>query len=62
MTLLAARSGRLGDAVDHGWSHHVTGPLSVVEVPGDHYSILREPQLPHTAAAFRAQLKASDPS
>jgi amino acid adenylation domain-containing protein len=62
VTLLAARSGRLGDAVDHGWSHHVTGPLSVVEVPGDHYSILREPQLPHTAAAFRAQLKASDPS
>ncbi|MEU1448282.1 amino acid adenylation domain-containing protein [Streptomyces mirabilis] len=62
VTLLAAGSGRLGDAVDHGWSHHVTGPLSVVEVPGDHYSILREPQLPHTAAVFRAQLKASDPS
>ncbi|MGW4913543.1 amino acid adenylation domain-containing protein [Streptomyces sp. NPDC004270] len=62
VTLLAARSGRLGDAVDHGWSHQVTGPLRVVEVPGDHYSILREPQLLHTAAAFRAQLKASDPS
>ncbi|MEW2289596.1 amino acid adenylation domain-containing protein [Streptomyces sp. NPDC047841] len=62
VTLLATPTGRPGDAVDHGWSHQVTGPLSVVEVPGDHYSILREPLLPHTAAALRAQLTASDPS
>ncbi|WP_327367119.1 non-ribosomal peptide synthetase [Streptomyces sp. NBC_01217] len=62
VTLLSARSGRVGDAVDHGWSRLVTGPLGVVEVPGDHYSILREPQLPDTAAVLRAQLKASDPS
>lgn len=62
VTLLSARAGRVGDAADHGWSERVSGPLTVVEVLGDHYSMLREPHLAHTAAALRAHLKASDPS
>ncbi len=62
VTLLSARAGRVGDAADHGWSDRVSGPLTVVEVPGDHYSMLREPHLAQTAAALRAHLKASDPS
>jgi thioesterase domain-containing protein len=43
-------------APDLGWSAELTGPLKIVEVPGDHLGILREKE---TANVMRAQLEAA---
>jgi thioesterase domain-containing protein/acyl carrier protein len=33
---------------DFGWSTHVTGPVTVVDVPGDHLGLLRNPAVEQT--------------
>ena len=40
-----AEEGEAGAAEDLGWGARITGGLEVVELPGDHYDVLREPAL-----------------
>ncbi len=43
---------------DLGWSAFATGPLTVHQVPGDHYSVIREPNVARLAELLNAQLRA----
>ncbi|QDI72567.1 non-ribosomal peptide synthetase [Streptomyces calvus] len=58
LVLSAAGTGTDGDA-DRGWRHWTTGPVDVRPVPGDHYSLLREPNLTRIAAELRPFLDGS---
>jgi thioesterase domain-containing protein len=54
--LFKARTRKLfsrRQADDLGWSQFIHGPLTVVEVPGSHESVLREPFVQALAAAIR---------
>jgi thioesterase domain-containing protein len=41
---------------DLGWSEFVTGPITVVEVPGDHSGLLRKPVVDLVAAHITTAL------
>jgi thioesterase domain-containing protein len=41
-----------------GWDRHVRGPLTVHRVPGDHVSMLYEPNIDAVAAAMDAHIRA----
>src|SRR6185295_1960834 len=47
VTLLKAASGTAGGAEEdtHGWGEYAAGGLLVQEIPGDHYGIMREPNV-----------------
>ena len=51
-----AASGTPAAAPDLGWSALATGPIEVLEVSGDHYSLLEEPQVHLVAAHLRQRL------
>ncbi|MEV0388562.1 amino acid adenylation domain-containing protein [Nonomuraea sp. NPDC050643] len=56
VTLVRAVGSRAGDGrrvPDHGWSGLLTGPRTVLDVPGDHHGCLRPPHVAVTAAAIR---------
>ncbi|MFH9405270.1 amino acid adenylation domain-containing protein [Streptomyces sp. NPDC017638] len=44
---------------DRGWRHRTTGRVDVRPVPGDHYTLLREPNLTDLAAELRPFLDGS---
>jgi amino acid adenylation domain-containing protein len=41
---------------DFGWSRVVTGPITIVDVPGDHLGLLRQPMVAVVAAKLREAL------
>ncbi len=41
---------------DLGWSRLVTGPITVVDVPGDHLGVLRKPTVDRVGPAVRSAL------
>ena len=43
---------------DLGWSAWLTGTLTVYEVPGDHFTLLSEPNAPHVAERLANHLDA----
>jgi thioesterase domain-containing protein/acyl carrier protein len=48
-----------GAQLPYGWDAVATGPLQVYDVPGDHYSMVREPHVEALAALLSACLEAS---
>lgn len=59
LVLLRAMDAQDGAADDRslGWSELVKGSFSVVDVPGDHFTILREPNLPAAGKALAEALR-----
>jgi amino acid adenylation domain-containing protein len=47
---------------DLGWSRRVTGRFAVIDVPGDHVTMLRPPQVQHVAKAIRIATVQADSS
>jgi thioesterase domain-containing protein/acyl carrier protein len=41
---------------DFGWSGYVTGPITVVDVPGDHHGLIRKPVVERVGAAIASAL------
>jgi acyl-coenzyme A synthetase/AMP-(fatty) acid ligase/thioesterase domain-containing protein/acyl carrier protein len=41
---------------DFGWSTHVRGPITVVDLPGDHVGLLRKPAVERVGAAIASAL------
>ncbi|HXY91692.1 MAG TPA: AMP-binding protein, partial [Acidimicrobiia bacterium] len=41
---------------DLGWSKLVSGPLSVIEIPGDHFDVMRQPAVEQVAAHVNTAL------
>ncbi|BBH67859.1 hypothetical protein ACTI_45440 [Actinoplanes sp. OR16] len=56
VTLLRAAEGELAPDTTAAWRRLVTGTLDELEVPGDHYSCLRPPQVDDTAKTVRQAL------
>ncbi|HKV06686.1 MAG TPA: amino acid adenylation domain-containing protein [Thermoanaerobaculia bacterium] len=48
---------RAGSGTDSGWGALVTGGVEVVEIEGDHYSLLRSPRVARLAQEIAARLK-----
>jgi thioesterase domain-containing protein len=44
---------------DSGWGDLVTGDLEIHHIPGDHYSLLREPRIQLLAEKFKVCLERS---
>ena len=63
LTLLKAGNAVPGAAVrpapDLGWGRLARGPIEVLEVPGDHYTLLHEPGVQVLAALLRERFAAS---
>jgi len=45
---------------DLGWSRHAARPLEIVEVPGDHETILSQVEVPELAARLATTLESLD--
>ncbi len=60
-TVLRAAENAHTDAVptDLGWSRRVTGPITVIDVPGDHFSMLRPPRVSTLGARLAEVLDAA---
>ncbi|HYG61231.1 MAG TPA: amino acid adenylation domain-containing protein, partial [Thermoanaerobaculia bacterium] len=58
LLLLRAGEGVSGAAADLGWGRLATGPLEIVDLPGDHYSILRSPAVDELSSRITAVLGA----
>lgn len=60
LALNSAASSGQGTRADPtlGWGARITGELEVVQVPGDHHSMLQEPHVRDTAARLAAALRA----
>jgi thioesterase domain-containing protein len=41
---------------DFGWSDHVMGPITVVDLPGDHLGLVRQPVVERVGAAIASAL------
>nr|WP_281404507.1 non-ribosomal peptide synthetase [Pyxidicoccus fallax] len=56
--LLRAKDAKREHTVDptHGWARWVTGGLTVEDVPGDHYSVLRAPHVDTLARRLEAHV------
>ena len=61
LLLLRARrpEGARGLGPDSGWGSLVTGGIEVVEIEGDHYSLLRSPRVARLAREIEARLGTS---
>jgi thioesterase domain-containing protein/acyl carrier protein len=60
--LLAASTSVAPESADAGWSTWVRGGVTVREVPGDHNSLLKPPNVSVVAAELLALLRALEPS
>jgi thioesterase domain-containing protein len=45
---------------DYGWEKLARGGLEIIQVPGDHLSLIREPYVSNVAQKIRAYLKATE--
>jgi thioesterase domain-containing protein len=61
VTLLQAEE-RGSLAFDYGWVETLGHPIDVVFVPGDHYSMMREPAVRTLAATIDDVLGVGDPT
>ncbi|MFP2928166.1 amino acid adenylation domain-containing protein [Pyxidicoccus sp. 3LG] len=56
LVLLRAAEGPPGQEADLGWGALARGGVEVLEVPGDHFSLVAMPHVEHLAAKLRALL------
>ncbi len=57
VTFLNAASSPNRQQPDRGWAEWIAGPLQIVELPGDHFSLVRQPHVQTLARQLRTCLQ-----
>jgi len=59
MSLFRSEENKDADPVDLGWAKFIDGNISIIDVPGDHLSMLKEPQVRELAVKLNLVLENS---
>ena len=57
MSLFRSEENKDANPADLGWSKFIDGDISIIDVPGDHLSMLKEPHVQELAAKLNLSLK-----